>query len=202
MFKMRKSELEIELEKVPAIAKPKSKLEQYSISSDVAAQLCIEAQMRGAIEDKKVADLGCGTGKLCYASLLLGARECLCIDIDIQSLSLAKGFLPDSSRFLLADVNFLPLRKVDTVLMNPPFGVKKRGIDFKFLEAAMTVSENIFSVHLYSEGFQRLILKRIKGKYALSLIRREKMNIGKVMHYHRKRVHWIDVVLIGLKKIK
>jgi Predicted RNA methylase len=47
MFKMRKSELEIELEKVPAIAKPKSKLEQYSISSDVAAQLCIEAQMRG-----------------------------------------------------------------------------------------------------------------------------------------------------------
>lgn len=60
--------------------------------------------------------------------------------------------------FRLPDHQMTPFRflaeRVDTVLMNPPFGTRRAGIDVIFLERALEVSEHCssFTTLYYHEG--------------------------------------------------
>jgi len=51
--------------------------------------------------------------------------------------------------FLQCDVSTLNLAfKVDTVVMNPPFGTKIKGVDMMFLEKAFEIAElSVYSLH-------------------------------------------------------
>jgi rRNA N6-adenosine-methyltransferase METTL5 len=94
----------------------------------------------------RVVDMGTGTGMLAIASALMGAAHVVGVDRDEDALALAASNLAHfegvSVDFVHADVAALPLRsnlKVDTVVMNPPFGTRKKGIDIQFLEAGLRV---------------------------------------------------------------
>ncbi len=52
--------------------------------------------------------------------------------------------------------------KFDTVLQNPPFGVQKRSADRRFLEKALEVGENVYSLHNHPYN-DRQLLSRLKG---------------------------------------
>ena len=153
----KKKHLEMILEKVPKHPNPKVELEQYSTPASIAADLIWNAYGLGDIRDMSVLDLGCGTGMFAIASSLMGARCSLGVDIDYESISLAKTTqnniyqLNDidgtNTNFIVGDINsfnsiedLLKCNKInhinindsgasrfDTLIQNPPFGSQERG---------------------------------------------------------------------------
>jgi ribosomal protein L11 methyltransferase len=53
-------------------------------------RLCIEQIIKYLKEDMEVLDLGCGSGILSIAALLLGAKSCVGVDIDENAVHIAK----------------------------------------------------------------------------------------------------------------
>ena len=74
-----------------------------------------------------------------------GVSCALGIDVDPAALHDAlenESSLVSGAEFLLGDVHQLHLaRKVDTVVMNPPFGTRHRGADVLFLKKAIEVGQ-------------------------------------------------------------
>ncbi|CAM0912904.1 unnamed protein product [Alopecurus aequalis] len=105
------------------------------------------------IAGKVVADFGCGCGSLAVASALLDAEHVTGIDIDLQSLELAQENATDLELdidLIQCDIKKLNLKGllVDTVVMNPPFGTKRKGADMEFLSMGLKVaSQAVYSLH-------------------------------------------------------
>lgn len=77
MAKLKLKKLQCELEDFETFENPKIELEQYTTSSHIAACILHTAQFVYAdIENKTVADLGCGSGILCIGAALLDAKFC------------------------------------------------------------------------------------------------------------------------------
>jgi predicted RNA methylase len=71
---MKLKQLVALLQEVTDFEEPKIHLEQYKTTADIAAHMLYTiANTYGDIEDKLVADLGCGTGILGIAAAVLGA---------------------------------------------------------------------------------------------------------------------------------
>lgn len=151
---MRKKDLEILLQQLKEPIKPKLLLEQYTIPASLAAKILYLAFMKKDIEGRKVLDLGCGSGRLAIGAALLKAKIVVGVDKDREILKLARenkrmveniiGKLPIV--FVLADVeNFFG--NFDTVIQNPPFGIKKRSMDRIFLKKAIECGKRIYSLH-------------------------------------------------------
>lgn len=151
----RQRRLEMLLQRVPAPAEPKADLEQVPTPAPVAAWLGFTARSAGDVEGRRVADLGCGTGVLALAAALSGADSVVGVDADPDALAQAheaegdvRAALSDDEADGVVDVDWVeadvadwaegPGAAVDTVVMNPPFGARRRGADRPFLEAAMS----------------------------------------------------------------
>jgi putative methylase len=148
----RKLDLEIFLSKAVPYSTPKPNLEQYTISPDAAAtMLYIAAYANNDIINKKVLDLGCGTGRLALGAAFLGAKEVVGVDIDRTAVELASSNsakLDFKDRVQWVATTLEGIRgKFDTTLQNPPFGVQRRHADRKFLEKALVLGRNIYSLH-------------------------------------------------------
>ena len=149
---VRKLDLELALSKIPPYSKPAPDLEQYTISADVATtMLYIAAYSHGNIVNKRVIDLGCGTGRLAIGAALLGAKEVVGVDIDRNAVEAAsesaeKFDLSEKTQWIIADIDSVH-GHFDTVLQNPPFGVQKRGADRKFVVKALELSNVVYSLH-------------------------------------------------------
>ena len=149
---VRKLDLEMALSKIQPYSKPAPDLEQYTISADVAAtMLYIAAYSHGNIVNKRVVDLGCGTGRLAIGAALLGAKEVVGVDIDRNAVEVAsncaeKFDLRKKTQWIITDIDSVN-GHFDTVLQNPPFGVQKRGADRKFVVKALELSNVIYSLH-------------------------------------------------------
>src|SRR3989442_11705079 len=87
---LSKRQLEIQLDKLKILEKPNLKLEQYPVSSETASELLYLAGFEHNDLDGRVVDLGTGTGRLAIGAALLGAQETVGVDLDEQSLALAK----------------------------------------------------------------------------------------------------------------
>ncbi len=194
-----RSGLAIELSKIPAFKRPKFKLEQYSTPSEIAADMLWTMHMRGQIEGKVIADLGCGTGILGIGALLLGAKKVYFVDIDSHAIDLAKENKVDGEKtFLNIDVDDFH-EEADSVIMNPPFGIKQKHADKRFLEKAMEISGSITSLHKSeSETFIRK-LSQDRG-FAVEGIVHYSYQLPATMEYHRKRMEKIEVGCWFLKK--
>ncbi len=199
-----KKDLERMLEEVPEIRFPREVLEQYTTPSSIAADMAWRLMMHGVVQDKIVFDLGCGTGRLCVACLLVGARECVCVDIDDKLLEELEKFvrehdLESKVNPVRADVRSLPLRKSDNsiVVMNPPFGTRVKHIDKAFLESASEVSNIIVSLHLSSprsrEYLSRLLLEKGFNPVFPSTYM---FGIKQVLPHHRSRIRRVPVDLL------
>ena len=145
------------LERIHKHPNPKVGLEQYSTPATIAADLIWNAYGLGDINDMNILDLGCGTGIFAIASSLMGASYSLGVDIDEESVDLAKITKNDifqehdidnaNANFIVGDINSfnsisdllnesshekmdnnaMSLNRFDTLIQNPPFGSQEKG---------------------------------------------------------------------------
>lgn len=167
---VRKRDIEILLSKVKPHPSPKAYLEQYTIPADIAAEiLYLAAYVYGDIIDKRIVDLGCGTGRLAIGAALMDADEVVGIDIDKKAVEVAKENseqlnVKDKICWVIGDIETLT-GKFDTVLQNPPFGVQRRKADRKFLLKALEIGRHIYSLHKAgSEEFIKRFIEKHGGK--------------------------------------
>jgi putative methylase len=221
----RKLDLEILLSNIKPHPTPNPNLEQYTISSSVAAQmLYIAAYTYGDIVGKTVLDLGCGTGRLALGAAFLGAREVVGVDIDRTALKVAcensaNAGLKDKVQWITADIDAV-CGEFDTALQNPPFGVQKRGADRKFLEKALESGKAIYSLHKSTQDntaltrkpkphrddvlqvsaspFLRRLIEKRGG--CIKAVHPMAMTIPYMFSFHTKRRHEFTVDLYVIKR--
>lgn len=195
----KKKHLEMAIQKVPKHSNPKVDLEQYSTPATIAADLLWNAYSLGDIADKKVMDLGCGTGIFAIASKLLGAASAIGVDIDKDSTDLASSYCGDVD-FICSDICDLENDfDVDTIFQNPPFGSQKnakKGADLKFISKAIELSPKVlYSFHMAStEEF--LISYFEKNDLEITHIFRYNFPIPKIYEFHTRESANVEVIVI------
>ncbi len=152
---LNKKRLQIKLSKLEQI-NFKVELEQYPTPPNIAAEILWRAYLNNDILDRICADFGTGNGIFAIGMKLLGAREVYGIDIDPEALEIAKRNaekMETKIMFLCQDIEEFN-KKVDTVIMNPPFGLKIPGADRKFLRKAFKISDTVYCIHkIESDAF-------------------------------------------------
>lgn len=195
----KKKHLEMAIQKVPKHPNPKVDLEQYSTPATIAADLLWNAYSLGDIADKKVMDLGCGTGIFAIASKLLGAASAIGVDIDKDSTDLASSYCGDVD-FICSDICDLENDfDVDTIFQNPPFGSQKnakKGADLKFISKAIELSPKVlYSFHMAStEEF--LISYFEKNDLEITHSFRYNFPIPKIYEFHTRESANVEVIVI------
>ncbi|MBW2975027.1 METTL5 family protein [Candidatus Woesearchaeota archaeon] len=193
---MSRSGLAIRLSAIKGFIGPKVSLEQYMTDSEVAATVLWDAYMKGDIEGKVIADLGCGTGILGIGALLLGAEKVFFVESDSSAVERARENAEDmesegSKGFFLGDVSDFD-KKADTVIMNPPFGVKSEHSDRRFLEKAFEISRVVYSFH--KSETKRFIERFAKDKnFETTQIIDFEYPLKASMGFHKKRIEKIRV---------
>jgi putative methylase len=200
----RKKHLEMRIQSIPSHPKPKVELEQYSTPSDIASDLLWNALSLGDIENKNVLDLGCGCGIFSIGSVLLGAKSAIGVDIDEDSINLARE---SADKFNIENVDFIVSDICDlsndldanTIFQNPPFGSQKRadkGIDLKFVKKAYEFKPDVlYSFHMAStEEF--LINYYENMSFEITHIFRYSFPIPKIYDFHTKESQNVGVIVI------
>ncbi|MBI2671514.1 methyltransferase [Candidatus Woesearchaeota archaeon] len=200
---MNKKQLSIILSKLKPADELNVKLEQYQTEGELAGEIIWKAFLNNDINEKIIADLGCGNGILGIAALLLGAKKVYFLDIDKHSiktamenytkLKLKNGF------FLNSDVkNFN--KKIDTIIMNPPFGVQKEHSDRVFLEKAMLAGNVIYSLHkIESKNFINSFSKKLG--FRVENIYKYKFLLKQSYKFHKSKSLYVDVGLWIIRKL-
>ena len=201
------------IEGIPKFESPKIDLEQYSTPAQIAADLLWNANSLGDIDNKRVLDLGCGTGIFGLSSILLGANSAMGIDIDLSSIKIAKKTAEemdlDNAHFFVKDVydinsQFIDSKlNFDTAITNPPFGAQsraKKGADRIFMEIAMKSADVVYSFHMAeTEDFVKSYYNGLGGDVTHKLY--YKFPLLRSYEFHTQESHDIDVVVFRVVKI-
>jgi putative methylase len=197
-----KKTLEIALERCREFPEPQIGLEQYTIPAPLAAELLHLAHLKGDIEGKRVYDLGCGTGRLAIGASLLGALEVVAVDLDGKALEIA---VENAGRFDLDRIRWVRGNikdisgKGDTVLQNPPFGVRRAGADRAFLEKALEIAPVVYTMHKgETRGFVTRYIEGLGGE--ITDILRVPFSLSHTYPFHRKERKEISVDLYRVVK--
>ncbi|CAG8653837.1 6944_t:CDS:2 [Funneliformis caledonium] len=193
---MRLKELEGTLQKVSGFEEPKIKLEQYCTTPHLAARMIYTAHsVYDDIESKVVADFGCGCGILSIATNLLDSSYNLALDIDNDALQIAKENCSEfevDAEFILTDIISSSMNhfrsKVDTIIMNPPFGTKNnKGIDMIFLKNAIEVATtSVYSLHKSSTR-EHILKKSKEWEVECEVLAEMKFDVPMMYKFHRKK---------------
>lgn len=193
---MRRRELEMLLQSLDRFETPRPELEQYSTPAIIAAEMLFKALAHGHVEEKKVLDLGCGTGPLGIGAALLGASSVVGVDKDPVALKQAAvnaakvGVEVEFRQGEVSDVTEIS----DTVIMNPPFGAQRKGADRPFLVTAMKCAPVIYSLHLsQTEDFVQRFVE--KAGFKAIVLKRYKFGIPYMFEFHSKAKKEVDVTL-------
>ncbi len=168
---IRKLDLELFLSQLETQPSPSARLEQYTTSPAIAANiLYMAAYSNSDIFRKSVLDLGCGTGRFALGAAYLSAENIVGIDIDCLAIKTAVKNskmvnLNGIVQWVLGDINAVG-GEFDTVLQNPPFGVQSREADRAFLVKALEVGKKVYSLHNHPAVDRRLI-KQLKSSGCL-----------------------------------
>ncbi len=194
-----KKEVEMILERLEGFRDPKIELEQYVTPSNLASFLTTTAKLFGDLEI--VVDLGCGTGILAIASAILGAYA-IGVDIDTEALRIARmnakkvGVEVD---FIACNVSDFNLKKRCTVIMNPPFGIRKRHADRPFLEKALEIGKKVYSIH--SAGSEKFVKKLAEEKgFTVTHIWKFIIPLRKTYSFHEKPFKEIAVEVFRIER--
>lgn len=207
-----KKQLEILLQKCRDYAKPKAGLEQYPTPAKIVAEILNFAYLKGDVKDKAVLDLGCGTGRFAIGASLLEAKLACGFDVDEGALEIARenaAMLKANTLFERADIadaagfreklrERFALGKCNTVFQNPPFGVKRKGADRKFLEAALGVADITYTMHkAETREFIKKYVEKLKGRILESI--EFEFEIPYMYSFHKKEVKRIKVDLYRIE---
>ena len=208
---LTKKQLEIVLSQLKKNRNPKVELEQYTIPGRLAAEIINIAYLSGDIENKRILDLGCGTGRLTIGSVLMGSEKAIGIDIDEDVLKIAKENIKITERLtkqkIQKRISFLKKDAskwkgtVDTVLQNPPFGIQTLHADRLFLKKALECGNKIYSLHRsYSKtrSFLKKFIEQNGGK--TERIIKFKFRIPYIFKFHKKPSIEYDVDLFVIKR--
>ncbi len=206
---LRLRELEMALERIERREQREISLEDYPTPAPIAAAILYAAEMEhGDIRDKVVVDLGCGDGIFAIGAAMLGARGVIGIDVQSKALKVCQR----NSRLLgtdgvtdwvLGEVTSLGLRDVDTVVSNPPFGVKKRGADVAFLTKALSIAKVTYSIHLAGEKNREFLRRKIEGLGGrVTQIETFEFPIPRLFEFHRRERHRTQVDLYRIESVK
>ena len=185
----------------PDFENPKPELEQYSTPVDIAIDFVKKVNSRGLLEGK-VADLGCGTGRLAIGAAMLGANV-TGFEIDQDALNMAT----DYSKGKNLNINWICgaveniTEEFDTVIMNPPFGSQRPGADRIFLEKALEISNHIWTIHIANtrDFIEKLVEKKggeIEMRYEFDF------PISRSMPFHSKEVENQKAILYHIASLR
>jgi len=169
--------------------------------ANIAADIIFIAFQFGDIEDKKVVDLGCGTGIFSFGAKIANAKEVIGIDIDEESIEIAKKYAEDNNEsieFIAQAVRDVDM-KCDTVITNPPFGAQKsnRWADRGFIEKGFEISEVIYSLHLTKTiPFIEKLVLALDGE--ISFKKNYEFPIKHTYFFHKKKLERLDVTLFRI----
>jgi putative methylase len=204
-MRLRKRDLELIIERIPSFRNPRRDLEQYQTPSWLVAEIAFIASLRGDIRGP-ASDLGCGTGRIAAALALMGAEEVLCIDISCRDIeeamvSMKKLGIADRVEPICWDLYAGPLRRFGLVVLNPPFGVHRRGADLTFLNTAMEGSDTIYSIHKYNKDSLKLIKAKVLEKgFRTEILGIYSMEIPAVFETHKRKIYRFPVALLRLSR--
>jgi putative methylase len=197
---MKQKTLEIKLQQIPPHPSPSPELEQYPTPANIAADVLYRAHASGDITNKKVLDLGCGTGIFAIGAALLGAKEVTALDIDEKAVEVARK----AAREMKVDIEFLvsDVEEVkgswDTVIMNPPFGAQKKHADRPFIENALKMAKVVYSLHLTKTlEFIQKEINRIGG--TITHRKTYEFEIRYTFKFHEKEKAHFDVTLFRIE---
>ena len=200
----RKKHLEMRLQSVPSHPKPKVNLEQYTTPSIIASDLVWNAFTLGDIDGKNIFDLGCGTGIFAIASALMGAKLAIGVDIDQDSIGLARdvsyNLKVDNVKFIKEDiVDFNCTLNADTVFQNPPFGSQRKsdsGQDLKFVKKAIDLGTDVlYSFHMAST--EEFLINYYKERNLdITHIFRYDFPIPKIYDFHTRDNQNVNVIVL------
>ncbi|XP_043931439.1 rRNA N6-adenosine-methyltransferase METTL5 isoform X1 [Protopterus annectens] len=204
--KMKLKELESYLQDVDVFEDPKLLLEQYPTRPHIAA--CMLFTIHNSfddIENKLVADLGCGCGVLSIGTAMLNAGLCVGFDIDDDALQVFSKNVEDfeltNIDMVQYDVCMLPGKRFskffDTVIMNPPFGTKhNKGMDMSFLKAALHLANTaVYSLHKTSTR-EHVQKKADEWKVKMEVIAELRYDLPASYKFHKKKMVDIEVDFI------
>jgi putative methylase len=201
-IKIRKHDLALKLQEISEHPNPKIKLEQYTITADLAAELLFQAAYAyDDIENKQVIDLGTGPGRLAIGASIIGARYVVGVDLDLPSLQVASTSARKFGQhvdWVLADIETLR-GSVDTVLMNPPFGTKQPHADIRFMEIALKIGKVIYSLHKSST--RNYIEKWLRGRVEnVERILSGPMEISHQFAFHKMKRRRVDIDVFRIQR--
>ena len=203
---MKLRELESHLEEVDAFEQPKILLEQYPTRAHIAACMLHTMQSSyGDLEDKLIADLGCGCGVLSIGAVMLGAGLTVGFDIDDDALGICKenmeAFEIENYELIQTDLTKIDVdrfgKQFDTVVMNPPFGTKhNKGIDMEFVKTGLSLAKTaVYSLHKTSTRHH--ILKKAKEwGVQMKVVAQLRYDLPASYKHHKKASVDIDVDFI------
>ncbi|MDR0198481.1 MAG: METTL5 family protein [Methanomassiliicoccaceae archaeon] len=197
---MKKKDLEIRLQKMRDFVDPDPSLEQYMTPSVIASDILFTAYSEGDIKGMDVIDLGCGTGMFSIGSYMLGAAGVYGFDVSEKAVAVARenaGAFGADVNFKVCDIADVDLRG-DTAIMNPPFGCQSRNADRPFLDKAMGLCDNVYSVH---RGTTADFLNEYVTSAGREICFRRsyKLNIQHTFSFHSKAEHNIDIIMIIIR---
>ncbi len=178
-------------------------LEQYPTPANIAAAVLFAAHIEhDDIRHKTICDLGCGDGIFAIGAALLGASCVIGLDVQSKALKVSRRNsaslgTDDTTDWVLGDVaSFEVLGPIDTVVTNPPFGVKKRGADLRFLTKAISIAKVTYSMHLAGEknrAFLESTIEDLGGR--ITQVETFEFPIPRIYEFHRKQKHLVGVDL-------
>jgi putative methylase len=201
---IRKLDLELFLSQIKPHPSPQARLEQYTISETVAADLLyLAAYAYDSIAGKTVLDLGCGTGRLALGASFLNARTVVGVDIDRAAIRTAAENsriigLKGNVQWIMGDIGVIA-GEFDTVIQNPPFGVQKRAADRRFLEKALEVGNTVFSLHNHP-SIDKQLIKQLKASDGLLQVPASPF-IKKFVETHSGRVETVYAMLMTIPRM-
>ena len=183
---------------------PKVILEQYSLPSDLIAFIFIF--LWDDLQNKSIVDLGCGTGRFTLPLRKFLTKKVLGVDIDefcigtMLKVADKENLKVDS---LVTSIEFLEAynwsKQFQTCIMNPPFGTKRRKIDFVFLQKAMTFANTIISIHKSNlETRKRIVQMGRNNNMDVIIMSTVEFSLPRSLKFHRKERH---IVRIDIFKI-
>ncbi len=202
-----KSQLAVILSKLAVFERPKLMKEQYATDSEAAAAAIWTAYMNRDIEGKDVADLGCGTGLLGIAALLMGAEKVHFVDNDEEALAIARKNIAAAAEEDIANAvivnddvrNFV--QEVDTVVQNPPFGTRIKHADREFLLQAFKIGQTVYSFHKAETAD---FVKKIAADNGFTVTHTLPMQLQlkNTYGFHKSKMRRIDAGFFRMEKCK